>query len=109
MSFVFLLSCREENTCITKADITEQWFEINSTLYSFDNCYLLSSDGHILEKNQETQWLIGDWYLIDYSSPCVYEIGLGAEDSMLFINANDDCLEVQYNDKIDAEICECPY
>ena len=104
---VLLASCSRDLDCITNEDITERWFELSSSVLSFDNCYLLTKDGMVLEKTQETLWTAGEWFVIDHCDDCLFEIG--SEDTTIeLLEEEGECITVNY-DGMEAEICDCPY
>lgn len=107
VSLLALCSCSRDLDCITSEDITERWLEISSSAISFDHCYLLGVDGVVIEKNQETNWRAGDWYVIDHCDDCLFAIGAG-DNTIELLEEEGDCLTIEYNG-IETEICDCSY
>ena len=93
--------------CITSEDLTERWFELSSQAISFDHCYLLTKDGTVLEKTQDTLWREGEWYIVDHCDDCLFEIGAG-EKTIELLEEEGPCITVRY-DGLEAEICDCSY
>ena len=61
----------------------------------------------MIEKDRETNWKAGDWYVINHCDDCLFEIG--AEDTTIeFLKEEGECIMVNYNG-IAAKICDCAY
>ncbi len=104
---MLLVSCNRDLDCITNEDITERWFELSSSILSSDNCYLLTNDGMVLEKTQESLQQSGVWFVIDHCNNCIFQIG--SEDTIIeLLEEEGKCITVIY-DGIEAEICDCSY
>ena len=106
-TLLILCSCSRDLDCITREDITERWLEISSSSISFDHCYLLSDDGVVIEKDQETIWRAGDWYVIDHCDDCLFEIG-SVDKVIELLEEEGECITIKYNG-IETEICDCAY
>ena len=109
MFLVFLTGCHSqpnEYDCVTDDDLVERWLEISS-VSSIDSCYLLSSDGLLIEKNSRTVWVIGFWEIASRDENCVYEIILDGE-NVEIIGEEDDCIVVDYQSQ-EVMLCDCLY
>ena len=106
-ALLILCSCSRDLDCITREDITERWLEISSSVIPFDHCYLLGADGTVVEKDRESNWKAGDWYVIDHCDDCLFEIGAG-DKSIELLEEEGDCITIKY-DGLEAEICDCSY
>jgi len=92
--------------CVTDDDLIERWLELSS-VSSIDNCYLLSSDGLLIEKNQDALWGIGFWETISRDENCIYEVLLDGE-SVEIIGEENGCIIVHYQSQ-DISLCDCKY
>jgi len=92
--------------CVTDDDLIERWLELSS-VSSIDNCYLLSSDGLLIEKNQDGVWGIGFWETVSRDENCIYEADLDGE-YVEIIGKEGSCLVVDYQSQ-EVILCDCQY
>ena len=92
--------------CVTDEDLIERWLEVSS-VSSLDNCYLLSSDGLMIEKNQDTVLGISFWEVIERDDHCIYEVTLDGE-YVEIIEKESGCIVVDYQSQ-EATLCDCQY
>ena len=92
--------------CVTDTELSERWLELSS-ISSIDSCYLLSSDGLLIEKNSRTVWVIGFWEITSRDENCVYEIILDGE-HVEIIGKEDSCIVADYQSQ-EVMLCDCLY
>jgi len=105
---IMLIGCTNQpiNPCVTEDDLVERWFEVSS-IQSLENCYLLSSDFLMIEKNQDVIWGIGFWEIVDRDENCIYEVTLDGESAETVGNESG-CVIVNYQSQ-EVTLCDCQY
>ena len=106
---ITLFSCKQIEAsvdCVTEPDLVERWLEVD-VISSFKNCYLLSSDGLLLEKNLDTVWVVGVWEKTEADNNCIYEAKVNDE-IIEFLDKDSECLTINYQSK-EVDLCDCTY
>lgn len=105
--FGALLSCDTERECVNLDDFTDMWWEIQESKHLISRCYFFSSDGYIIESDNETDWIAGDWVSDTCESDCSIMIESDDHDLHL-LGYTDGCWDVNY-DGLNVTACECSY
>jgi len=93
--------------CTKYTDFTDRWFQLESSIFTVDECYMFASNGDIVIKNENAAWPAGTWD-IDDSGECVQTIVSG-DDSISLEGYTDGCWNLIYNEEYALDACPCVY